>query len=101
MSSSLPASFFSLFPTGTIVLYNVLTPVVLVFGCEMLVDWLKHAFITKFNHIRPTVYQRYAEVLSRDLVVGPGVSSTKAGQEKRRVSDIIMNNNKSNNICYY
>ncbi|KAI8052197.1 eukaryotic membrane protein family-domain-containing protein [Syncephalis plumigaleata] len=70
MSSSLPASFFPLLPTGSIFLYNVLTPVILVFGCEMLVDWLKHAFITKFNHIRPTVYQRYAEILSRDLVVG-------------------------------
>ena len=34
---------------------------------EMLVDWLKHAFITKFNHIRPSVYQRYIDVLCRDL----------------------------------
>jgi len=34
---------------------------------EMLVDWLKHAFITKFNHIRPTVYERYIDVLCRDL----------------------------------
>jgi len=34
---------------------------------EMLVDWLKHAFITKFNHIRPSVYERYIDVLCRDL----------------------------------
>ena len=34
---------------------------------ETLVDWLKHAFITKFNHIRPSVYQRYVDVLCRDL----------------------------------
>ena len=33
----------------------------------MLVDWLKHAFITKFNHIRPSVYERYIDVLCRDL----------------------------------
>ena len=37
---------------------------------EMLVDWLKHAFITKFNHIRPSVYERYIDVLCRDLASG-------------------------------
>ncbi|KAI9592333.1 eukaryotic membrane protein family-domain-containing protein [Syncephalis fuscata] len=63
--------------------------VVLVFGCELLVDWLKHAFITKFNHIRPTVYQRYAEILSRDLVVGTATgtnaeSSTRPNEATRR-----------------
>ncbi|KAG0097916.1 hypothetical protein BGZ93_001661 [Podila epicladia] len=35
-----------------------------------LVDWLKHAFITKFNQIRPSVYGRFIDILSRDLVVG-------------------------------
>lgn len=34
---------------------------------EILVDWLKHAFITKFNHIRSSVYERYTDVLCRDL----------------------------------
>ncbi|KAF9217953.1 hypothetical protein BGZ59_006999 [Podila verticillata] len=33
-------------------------------------DWLKHAFITKFNQIRPSVYGRFVDILSRDLVVG-------------------------------
>lgn len=37
---------------------------------ETLVDWLKHAFITKFNHIRPSVYERYTDVLCRDLASG-------------------------------
>ncbi|KAF9433778.1 hypothetical protein BGZ76_008995 [Entomortierella beljakovae] len=41
-----------------------------VLGCETLVDWLKHAFITKFNQIRPSVYGRFVDILSRDLVVG-------------------------------
>ena len=35
-----------------------------------MVDWLKHAFITKFNHIRPSVYERYIDVLCRDLTTG-------------------------------
>lgn len=37
---------------------------------EMFVDWLKHAFITKFNHIRPSVYERFTDVLCRDLATG-------------------------------
>lgn len=44
-----------------------LQPVATVLLSEIGVDWLKHAFITKFNHIRPSVYDRYADVLSRDL----------------------------------
>lgn len=45
---------------------------------EMLVDWLKHAFITKFNHIRPSVYERYTDVLCRDLASGSGVGRHRA-----------------------
>jgi hypothetical protein len=40
---------------------------------EVLVDWLKHAFITKFNHIRPSVYERFTDVLCRDLASGSGL----------------------------
>jgi len=40
---------------------------------EILVDWLKHAFITKFNHIRPSVYERYIDVLCRDLTSASAV----------------------------
>lgn len=45
-----------------------------VFVSELVVDWLKHAFITKFNHIRPSVYERYMDVLCRDLSSGSAVS---------------------------
>jgi hypothetical protein len=45
----------------------------MVLACEMLVDWLKHAFITKFNHIRPSVYERYTDVLCLDLSSGSAV----------------------------
>jgi Eukaryotic membrane protein family len=48
-------------------------PVLTVMVSEMLVDWLKHAFITKFNHIRPSVYERYTDVLCRDLSSGSAV----------------------------
>nr|KAJ3420965.1 hypothetical protein HK105_004823 [Polyrhizophydium stewartii] len=46
----------------------LLTPVLIVYATEILVDWLKHAFITKFNNISPSVYQRYNDSLCRDLL---------------------------------
>ncbi|CAI2171744.1 12621_t:CDS:1 [Funneliformis geosporum] len=67
--SILPASFIPLFPAMTTV-ETLMTPVLFVLLSELLVDWLKHAFITKFNHIRTSVYDRYIDMLSRDLVIG-------------------------------
>ncbi|KAG9016786.1 hypothetical protein FRB90_002163 [Tulasnella sp. 427] len=55
------------FLSGRHVIATVLSPVLAVLASELLVDWLKHAFITKFNHIRPSVYERYIDVLCRDL----------------------------------
>ncbi|KAI8443717.1 eukaryotic membrane protein family-domain-containing protein [Phakopsora pachyrhizi] len=46
----------------------IFLPVLIVILSEVLVDWLKHAFITKFNHIRPSVYGRFIDVLCKDLV---------------------------------
>ena len=46
---------------------HICQPLFTVLLSETLVDWLKHAFITKFNHIRPSVYERYTDVLCRDL----------------------------------
>ena len=40
---------------------------VMVLLSEMVVDWIKHAFITKFNDISPDVYRRYRAILSKDL----------------------------------
>ncbi|GBB91665.1 hypothetical protein RclHR1_19000003 [Rhizophagus clarus] len=67
--SILPASFIPLFPAMTTV-ETLMTPVLFVLLSELLVDWLKHAFITKFNHIRTSIYDRYIDLLSRDLVIG-------------------------------
>ncbi|KAL0581310.1 hypothetical protein V5O48_000686 [Marasmius crinis-equi] len=58
---------------GNNVLWTISYPVLTVMMSEMLVDWLKHAFITKFNHIRPSVYERYTDVLCRDLSSGSGM----------------------------
>ena len=37
--------------------------VLVVFVTEYLVDWIKHAFVTKFNKVDPEVYNRYRSVL--------------------------------------
>ncbi|KAJ3535704.1 hypothetical protein NM688_g6938 [Phlebia brevispora] len=63
---------------GNNVLWTISYPVLTVMISEMLVDWLKHAFITKFNHIRPSVYERYTDVLCRDLASGSAVGRREA-----------------------
>jgi len=35
-------------------------------GCELLVDWIKHAFVTKFNRLRPDVYAKFIRILCAD-----------------------------------
>ncbi|GAA5983342.1 hypothetical protein JCM11641_006039 [Rhodosporidiobolus odoratus] len=74
--SFLPASFRSLatfslpsLPTLSL-LQAIFSPAVVVLVSECFVDWLKHAFITKFNHIRPGVYGRFVDVLCKDLMAG-------------------------------
>jgi len=58
---------------GGNLLWTILYPVMIVLISEQFVDWLKHAFITKFNHIRPSVYERYTDVLCLDLANGSAV----------------------------
>jgi hypothetical protein len=37
------------------------------FGAEMLADWIKHAFVAKFNKIGPSIYKKYARILRADI----------------------------------
>ena len=86
--SILPASFIPLFPFMSR-LETLLTPVVIVMVSELIVDWLKHAFITKFNQIRPSVYSKYIDMLCRDLVLGSPrtQSDANAAIMKQKVSN--------------
>lgn len=54
---------FTLFPKWT---GEVLGPFLIVLGSEMLVDWCKHAYITKFNNVKPNIYGRFLDVLAKD-----------------------------------
>ncbi|KAH6843463.1 eukaryotic membrane protein family-domain-containing protein [Chaetomium sp. MPI-CAGE-AT-0009] len=63
-SSILPASF-TILPSW---LWSgeVLSPFIVVIGSEMVVDWIKHAYINKFNNIKPTFYARVLDILCKD-----------------------------------
>lgn len=56
------------FPVITEYIIPMLPIFLLVLISEMVVDWIKHAFITKFNDISPDVYRKYRAILSKDLV---------------------------------
>jgi hypothetical protein len=69
-SSIIPMSF-TIFPKY---IAQVLNPFLLVLGSEMVVDWLKHAYITKFNQTKPAVYSKYFDVLAKDYYSNVGWS---------------------------
>ncbi|KAM7189920.1 putative eukaryotic membrane protein [Naviculisporaceae sp. PSN 640] len=63
-ASILPASF-TILPSW---LWSgeVLSPFVVVIGSEMIVDYVKHAYVNKFNNIKPTFYSRILDILCKD-----------------------------------
>ncbi|KAK1774264.1 eukaryotic membrane protein family-domain-containing protein [Copromyces sp. CBS 386.78] len=63
-ASILPASF-TILPSW---LWSgeVLSPFVVVIGSEMVVDWIKHAYVNKFNNIKPNFYSRILDILCKD-----------------------------------
>ena len=69
-NSSAPVRTKSMLPDSFTILPSwsgeVLTPFLFVLGSEMIVDWIKHAYISKFNNVKPAVYQRYLDVLAKD-----------------------------------
>ncbi|KAJ2879638.1 hypothetical protein H4R27_005188, partial [Coemansia aciculifera] len=79
--SATPSAFGPLLPSWISIplLNRILTPVFMVLGTEILIDWIKHAFITKLNWIRPEIYSHYIDILSRDL------ACSKAGVRARGI----------------
>ncbi|KAI0026261.1 eukaryotic membrane protein family-domain-containing protein [Xylariomycetidae sp. FL0641] len=63
-NSVLPASFTVL--PSWLLSGEVLSPFLVVIGIEMLVDWIKHAYINKFNNVKPTLYRKMLDVLCKD-----------------------------------
>ncbi|KAI4109818.1 MAG: hypothetical protein LQ339_001602 [Xanthoria mediterranea] len=54
------------FPEWAGVLWYLFQPMLLVFLTEMVVDNIKHAFITKFNNTKPAIYGRFHDILAKD-----------------------------------
>ncbi|CAD6193687.1 unnamed protein product [Caenorhabditis auriculariae] len=47
---------------------EMLPDIMMVIGAELLVDWLKHAFITKFNEINADVYKDFTITIAFDVI---------------------------------
>lgn len=52
--------------TSSVVLSILYGPMVTVIGSELLVDWVKHGYVTKFNRIRPHTYDKFLYLLYQD-----------------------------------
>lgn len=63
LRSTLIPNAFSLIPSWS---GEVLTPFLVVLGSEILVDWVKHCFVTKFNNVKPRIYRNFLDILARD-----------------------------------
>lgn len=63
-------------------------PAFIVIGSEIIVDWLKHCYICKFNKFKPSVYRNFIHVLCLDYLQA---SKTSSGpfSEPHQVSDYI------------
>ncbi|KAJ2725497.1 hypothetical protein GGI07_001253 [Coemansia sp. Benny D115] len=88
--SATPSAFGPLVPSwvsGPMV-NRIITPVLMVLGTEIVIDWIKHAFITKLNWIRPEVYSHYIDILSRDLACSkPGVRTHAVPARRTGIND--------------
>ncbi|GMK54546.1 hypothetical protein CspeluHIS016_0111320 [Cutaneotrichosporon spelunceum] len=71
------------FTRGSSLLERIFSPVLFVLASEMVVDWMKHAFIAKFNHVRASVYSRFTDVLAKDVLLA-GTIGSSSGKRKRK-----------------
>jgi len=72
----------------------LITPLVVIYGSEMFVDYLKHTFITKFNQIKPSVYIKYRDSLCKDFVAAKKFSDNqildRSGYVSRRIGFVTI-----------
>jgi len=72
----------------------LITPLVVIYGSEMFVDYLKHTFITKFNQIKPSVYTKYRDSLCKDFAGAKKFSDNqildRSGYVSRRIGFVTI-----------
>lgn len=66
-SNVIPNSW-NLHATSSVILGVLCGPMFNVVGSELIVDWVKHAYVTKFNRIRPRIYDKFLVITCRDYV---------------------------------
>lgn len=64
-SSIIPTSW-ALHPTSSLIAGIFYGPMINIIGSGLVVDWVKHAYITKFNRIRPKVYDKFLLISCKD-----------------------------------
>jgi hypothetical protein len=87
-SNSILPNSFTILPSWS---GEVLSPFLLVLGSEMLVDWIKHSYISKFNQVKPAVYQKYLDVLAKDYYTN--VSTIHSARRIILTSQAFVNQN--------
>ncbi len=87
-SSILPASF-TILPSW---LWSgeVLSPFIVVIGSEMIVDWVKHAYVNKFNNIKPAFYGRILDILCKDYYTNVSLPTCAAAPGEKIYSDLSL-----------
>ena len=95
-NSILPASF-AVWPSW-LLSGEVLSPFFVVIGIEMMVDWIKHAYINKFNNVKPAIYDRMLDILSQDYYTNVSAcgSPTCTARRLLTLSDKGLRNTFSN-----
>lgn len=64
-----------------------------VYACEVLVDWIKHAFVTKFNRIPHRVYPQFSIVICEDIAntrTSAAVRSAGASAVAKRIGFVSL-----------
>lgn len=81
---------FAVFGVPEEVWSRVVVPIVMLLGSEVVVDVLKHAFITKFNSIPPMVYSIYAQSIANDLSAKNGCDQSPIVSRKLGFSSLPL-----------
>lgn len=64
--STLVPNSWTLHSTSSVMIGVLCGPMITVVGSEIVVDWVKHAYITKFNRMKPKIYDRFLSILCHD-----------------------------------
>lgn len=78
LTTLLPNSW-TLHATSSVVLGVLCGPMLTVIGSELIVDWVKHAYIIKFNRIKPHIYDKFLMVMCNDHIESLHKLQTRIG----------------------